>query len=60
MGGGCAYLYRGDVLYPLTPTTIHEAIDGNGKSVQESISTVPAWPALSGTPILPSFNLTIA
>ncbi len=36
MGGGCAYLYRGDVLYPLTTDDYPiEAIDGNGKSVQD-------------------------
>ncbi|MGI6334682.1 MAG: LysM peptidoglycan-binding domain-containing protein [Saccharofermentanales bacterium] len=35
MGSGCAYLYRGDVLYPLTADDYPiEAIDGNGKPVQ--------------------------
>ena len=35
MGSGCAYLYRGDVLYPLTADDIPmDAIDGNGKPVQ--------------------------
>ena len=35
MGGGCAYLYRGDVLYPLTADDFPvDAIDGNGKPVQ--------------------------
>lgn len=34
MGGGCAYLYRGDVLYPLTADDFAmEAIDYNGKPV---------------------------
>lgn len=35
MGGGCAYLYRGDVLYPLTADDYPmEAIDYAGKPVQ--------------------------
>jgi len=35
MGSGCAYLYRGDVLYPLTSDDFPiDAIDGNGKPVQ--------------------------
>lgn len=35
MGSGCAYLYRGDVLYPLTADDFPiDAIDGNGKPVQ--------------------------
>ncbi len=35
MGSGCAYLYRGDVLYPLTADDYPlDAIDGNGKPVQ--------------------------
>lgn len=35
MGNGCAYLYRGDVLYPLTADDYPiDAIDGNGKPVQ--------------------------
>lgn len=34
MGGGCAYLYRGDVLYPLTADDYPlDAIDYNGKPV---------------------------
>ncbi len=34
MGGGCAYLYRGDVLYPLTADDFPmDAIDYNGKPV---------------------------
>ncbi len=34
MGGGCAWLYRGDVLYPLTSDDCQlEAIDLNGKDV---------------------------
>jgi hypothetical protein len=35
MGSGCAYLYRGDVLYPLTADDFPlDATDGNGKPVQ--------------------------
>jgi LysM repeat protein len=34
MGGGCAYLYRGDVLYPLTNDDFPlDAIDLNGRNV---------------------------
>lgn len=35
MGSGCAYLYRGDVLYPLTTDDFPiDAIDVNGKSIK--------------------------